>query len=300
MDFRSAKELFEVCEKEDISIGEAMLRREMMLFGVTREQANEQMARAYAIMKNSAKQAITTPVKSIGGLIGGESEKITRRSLSHAPVCGALISKAMAYAMGTLEVNSSMGLIVAAPTAGSCGVVPGVFLAIQEEFNIPDEKMIEALFNAAAIGYLIMRNATVAGAEGGCQAEVGSACAMAACAIAELMGASRALALDAASSTLANLLGLVCDPIAGLVEAPCQKRNAMGAANALICAEMALSGIPSTIPLDEMIEAMYRVGTGLPSELRETARGGVAATPTGARLCSKIMGAAACTSCDCQ
>ena len=184
------------------------------------------------------------------------------------------------YSMAVLEVNASMGLIVAAPTAGSSGIVPGLLLALQEEYDRTDEDMIRALFTASAVGYLAMRNATVAGAVGGCQAEVGVASAMAAAAAVELMGGSPQQALGAASTALANLLGLVCDPIAGLVEAPCQSRNGIGAANALTCAEMALAGIEQMIPFDEMLETMYHVGRGLPAELRETALGGCAATKT--------------------
>jgi L-serine dehydratase len=182
-----------------------------------------------------------------------------------------------------------MGLIVAAPTAGSSGVIPGVFLAVQEAFSLSDETMTLAVFNAGAIGYLITTNATVSGAEGGCQAEVGAASAMAASAICELMGGSASQCLDAASTALTNVLGLVCDPIAGLVEAPCQKRNAMGASNALISAEMTLCGVRHLIPFDETVEAMYRVGKSMPSELRETAMGGMAATPTACQICKNIL-----------
>ena len=174
-----------------------------------------------------------------------------------------------------------MGLIVAAPTAGSSGVVPGVLLALQDEFNLSDEEITNALFNAGAVGYLAMRNATVAGAVGGCQAEVGVASAMAASAAVELMGGTPGQCLSAASTVLMNMLGLVCDPVGGLVECPCQSRNASGAANALTAAEMALSCIRQPIPFDEMLAAMYSVGKKLPYELRETALGGCAATPYG-------------------
>ena len=177
-----------------------------------------------------------------------------------------------------------MGLIVAAPTAGSSGIVPGLLLALQEEYGLEDDMVADGLFAASAVGYLAMRNATVSGAVGGCQAEVGVACAMAAAAAVELMGGTPAQSLDAASAALMNLLGLVCDPVGGLVECPCQNRNGAGAANALVCAETALSGIRQLIPFDEMLEAMYAVGRGLPLELRETALGGCAATPSGCRM----------------
>ena len=182
-------------------------------------------------------------------------------------------------------VNASMGLIVAAPTAGSSGVIPGVLCAAQEEYNMEDAVIIQALYTAAAVGYLITRNATTAGAEGGCQAEVGSASAMAAAAMTQLMGGTPSQCLDAASFALINILGLVCDPVGGLVEIPCQNRNAIGASNALISAEIALSGIQSVVPIDEAIEVMYRVGRSLPVTLRETSQGGTAMAPSACHAC---------------
>ena len=202
------------------------------------------------------------------------------RPKSSKSICGVPTSKAIMYAMGVLEVNASMGLVVAAPTGGSSGVIPGVFAAVSEEFGFDEDAIVNALFNAAAVGYIITRNASVSGAEAGCQAEVGSAAAMAASAVTQLMGGIPAQCLCAAGIALSNLMGLVCDPIGGLVEEPCQKRNAIGAANALICAEMALAGIKSIIPFDEMVECMLKVGIALPCELRETARGGIAVAPS--------------------
>ena len=187
-------------------------------------------------------------------------------------------------------MNASMGVIVAAPTAGSAGVVPSVIFALAEEFDIPDEKLCEALFTAGAVGSILMKNASVSGAEAGCQAEIGSAAAMAAAAAVELMGGTPEQCFEAASIAIGNMLGLVCDPIAGLVEAPCQSRNAAGASNAITSAEMALAGIKSAIPFNEMTDAMYRVGKKLPMELRETALGGCAATPTGCALKCSIFG----------
>ena len=232
-------------------------------------------------MKESASSPVADPRRSIGGLIGGEAKLLSEHRSSGKAVCGNVLSRAITYACAVLEVNTSMGLIVAAPTAGSSGVVPGVLLALQEEFNLSDEEITNALFNAGAVGYLAMRNATVAGAVGGCQAEVGVASAMAASAAVELMGGTPGQCLSAASTVLMNMLGLVCDPVGGLVECPCQSRNAAGAANALAAAEMALSDIRQPIPFDEMLAAMYSVGKKLPYELRETALGGCAATPYG-------------------
>ncbi len=283
--FTTGSELLEVCAQQQCTIAEAMLEREVRYYNTTKEQALARMGHSYEIMKEAVHEGQTEELHSMGGLIGGEAKKISAHRAQTAPLCGSIVSKAMSYAMGVLEVNASMGLIVAAPTAGSSGVIPGVLCTLQEEHGFTDEQMIMALFNAGAVGYLIMYNATVAGAEGGCQAEIGAAAAMAASAAVELMGGTPRQCLDAASSVIGTMLGLVCDPIGGLVEAPCQKRNAVGASNALVCAEMTLSGVGNLIPFDEMVEAMYKVGRSLPYELRETALGGVAATPTACQLC---------------
>lgn len=289
MDFRSGNELLKICKEQGLPISEIMLRREEEELGVKREDAMARMAHSWQIMKRAVRKAIEEPVKSMGGLIGGEASRMNARRLEGHSICGTVTSKAIAYAMGVLEVNASMGLIVAAPTAGSSGIIPGVFTALQEEFGFSDEQMVQALFHTAAVGYLIMRNATVAGAQGGCQAEVGSSAAMAASAVTELMGGAPEQSLGAASIAITNLMGLVCDPIAGLVEAPCQNRNAVGAANALVCAEIVLSGTRSVVPFDEILEASYRVGLRMPMELRETALGGAAATPTACELCKGIL-----------
>lgn len=286
MNFKSGQELIKICDEKNISISEAMILRETEDLGGDYKEVIEKMGHAWSIMKESAKVALKGNIVSMGGLIGGESAKLNkRRESGQKPVCGTLMSKAISYAMGVLEVSSSMGLIVAAPTAGSSGVIPGAFLAIQEEMKLSDEDMIKALFNAGAIGYLISYNATVAGAEGGCQAEVGSASAMAASAITELMGGTPRQCLHAATGAIANLLGLICDPIGGLVEAPCQQRNAMGVSNALISAEIALSSIRNVVPFDEVVTVMYNVGRSMPHELRETALGGLATAPSACSMC---------------
>ncbi|MFV0344512.1 MAG: L-serine ammonia-lyase, iron-sulfur-dependent, subunit alpha [Anaerocolumna sp.] len=288
MDFKTGEALLNICKESNISIGDAMLLREVDDIGSPREEALDKMAHSWDIMKKAAKASLEEDIVSMGGLIGGEAKRIRNRSISGKPsVCGSIVSKAICYAMGVLEVNSSMGLIVAAPTAGSCGVIPGTFLAIQEELGFTDDEMIKALFNAGAVGYLIAYNATIAGAEGGCQAEVGSASAMAASAITELMGGTPRQCLDAATSAISNLLGLVCDPIGGLVEAPCQQRNAVGASNALICVEIALSGTQNIVPFDEAVGVMHHVGKTMPGELRETAMGGMAVAPSALSRCIK-------------
>lgn len=286
MDFFNGCELIDYCQELHLPISEVMLEREITLGHVTREAVSQRLDKVLEIMKQAATKPLEAPGKSIGGLIGGEAKRVAQHALSKTHICGAPLSKAIAYSMAVLEVNASMGLIVAAPTAGSSGVLPGVLLAIQEEHQLSDQQLHSGLLNASAIGYLLMRNASVSGAEAGCQAEVGAASAMAASAIVEMMGGSPESCLNAASFALSNLLGLVCDPIAGLVESPCQSRNAIGVANAITCAELALSGITHPIPFDEMAEAMFRVGKSLPFELRETAMGGCAGTPTGCNLCN--------------
>ncbi len=285
MDFKNASELLELSQNHNLKISQLMKSREIELGGISSEECDQKMARALAIMKESAHTPIVSPLKSMGGLIGGESRKLHDFQSSGNSICGSVLGKAMTYAMAVLETNASMGLIVAAPTAGSAGIVPGLLIALQEEYQFSDEQILEALYNASAIGYLAMRNATVAGAVGGCQAEVGVASAMAASATVELMGGTAQQCLNAASTVLMNMLGLVCDPVGGLVEYPCQNRNAAGVANALIAAEMALAGVPQLIPLDEMMASMYSVGKRLPAELRETALGGCATTPSACAAC---------------
>ena len=285
MDFKSSVELLELCRQTQCPISEVMRRRECELGETTRDQVDHRMAKVLEIMRASAALPLKKPSRSMGGLIGGESKKLYDHAARGKAICGDILQRAMTYAMGVAEVNASMGLIVAAPTAGSAGIVPGLLLALQDCYKISDDRLVDALFNAGAVGYLAMRNATVAGAVGGCQAEVGVAAAMAASATVELMGGAPEQCMDAGSTVLMNLLGLVCDPVGGLVEYPCQNRNAAGVANALIAAELALSGVRQLIPFDEMLDAMYAVGRRLPIELRETALGGCAAAPSACAAC---------------
>ena len=286
MDFKNAKELIKICDEEQCLISEAMRRRECDLGEIPRDAADHQMNQVLEVMRNSAHQPLKNPVKSMGGLIGGEAKKLSDHVAKGRGICGDVLERAMTYAVAVLEVNASMGLIVAAPTAGSAGVVPGLLLALQDTYSISDGRIVDGLYNAGAIGYLAMRNATVAGAVGGCQAEIGVAAAMASSAAVELMGGTPRQSLDAASTVLMNMLGLVCDPVGGLVEYPCQNRNASGVDKSLIAAELSLSGVTQLIPFDEMLETMYAVGKRIPIELRETALGGCAASPSACKFCS--------------
>ncbi len=284
-DFKNAQKLLNLCERKQKPISEIMKQRECDMAEMSMPEVCARMAKALEIMRQSAFAPLKSSVPSMGGLIGGQAKMLSDNFEKKGAVCGSVLSRGITYAMAVLEVNASMGVIVAAPTAGSSGIVPGLLLSLQQSYSFSDGQMIDALFNAGAIGYLAMRNATVAGAVGGCQAEVGVAAAMAASAAVELMGGSPTQSLDAASTVLINMLGLVCDPVGGLVEYPCQNRNAAGVANALAAAEIALAGIRQMISFDEMLDTMYHVGKRIPYELRETALGGCAATPSGCKFC---------------
>ncbi len=289
MDFHTAEELLELCS-QGMDIATVMREREVTQGETDSVTVEERMKKALSIMRTSAHTPLTEVLPSTGGLIGGEAEKLNNNMLNGKNICGSVMSKALIYSQAVPEMNASMGVIVAAPTAGSSGVLPAVLFALEEEFNLTEEKLLDGMFTAGAVGYLLMKNASVSGAQAGCQAEVGSASAMAAAAAVAMMGGTAQQSLDAASIALGNLLGLVCDPIAGLVEAPCQSRNAIGAANSLTCAEMALSGIKAVVPFTEMAAAMLRIGVKLPGELRETALGGCATTPTGCAHNCRIFG----------
>lgn len=287
--FNNSKELVEICKKNKKKIWEVMVLREMQNTEKSYDEIFEQMKDNLCTMLDAVEKGLNNNQKSISGLVGGDAKLLKERYDNNGGLAGRRTLRAVAGAMGVLEINASMGQIVAAPTAGSSGILPGVLSTMKEEFNVDDDRLVEALFTASAIGLIITKNATVSGADGGCQAETGSAAAMAAAALVELEGGSPDDSLHAASITIKNILGLVCDPIAGLVECPCVKRNAIGAANALVSADMALAGITSVIPFDEVVEAMYKVGKSLSSDLKETALGGLAATPTAKKIEKQIF-----------
>lgn len=290
VEFHSGEDLLEMCKKQNKRIAEVVIENEMELTGDSYKEVLAKMKNNLKVMRQSIDKGLKENIKSVSGMIGGDAKAMNEYYKKNKSVSGNLMVKAVSSALSVTEVNAAMGQIVAAPTAGSCGIIPGALLTSAEEIEASEEKIIEALFAAAGIGNIITQNATVAGAEGGCQAETGSAAAMAAAGIVELTGGTPEEALHAAAITIKNILGLVCDPIAGLVEAPCSKRNAIGTANALISADMARAGIKSIIPFDEVVEAMYKVGKSMPCELKETALGGLAATPTGKKLKKEIFG----------
>ncbi|MBE5780772.1 MAG: L-serine ammonia-lyase, iron-sulfur-dependent, subunit alpha [Clostridiales bacterium] len=278
MDFTTGVDLLKICESQGISIAEAMKRREVTVMSGNRDEMVQQMELNLKVMEESILRGMETE-RSESGLSGGDAEKLLRYSKGDT-IAGGAFCEAVAASMAVVEWNAAMGRIVAAPTAGASGILPGVLISVGKQKNISEEKLVDALFTAAGVGMLIALNATVAGADGGCQAETGTGASMAAAALVELMGGTPKMALDAAAMALKNVMGLVCDPVHGLVECPCVKRNAIGAANAMLCADMALSGITSVIPFDEVVTTMASVGRALPSELRETALGGLAVTPT--------------------
>ena len=248
------------------------------------------------VMDECIEPGSAADLRSTSGLTGGDAHRMRAALDGGSCVAGGLVGAAVQRALAVSELNAAMGRVVAAPTAGSCGILPAAVLSMRDERNCPEPACVMALFCAAAVGLVIEHVATLAGAEGGCQAETGAAAAMAAAAIVELAGGTPTQVADAASMAIQALLGLVCDPVAGLVEVPCVRRNATGVSVAITCADMALAGIGATIPFDEAVAAMRRVGSSLPPTLRETGEGGLAATPTGQRLAGCAFGD--CGSCD--
>ena len=287
---RSGEELIKICEENSISLSEYAIRREMEDREVSREDLFLKMKKTLDVMRHGATEAREKEVYSVSGLIGGDGYKLQEYLKSGKSLTGDTMILAMAMALSSSEVNASMGRIVACPTAGSCGIIPAVILTAGEGLGKSDEDLIKALFASSAIGMIIGRNATFAGAEGGCQAECGSAAAMAAGAVVEMMGGTPKMSLDAGAIVFKNVMGLVCDPVAGLVEVPCAKRNSSGAISALCTADLVMAGVESKIPFDDALSAMYKVGRSLPAALRETALGGVAVTKAGLELRKKVFG----------
>lgn len=288
MNIKNGQELIEKCKDKNINIYEFAINEEITESRLSRKEVYKKMENNLKVMQSSGLAGINKKVFSVSGLIGGDAKKMYEYSKGKT-LSGNIMTKAMAYALSTSEFNASMGKIVAAPTAGASGILPAVFLIMEKEHGLSKEKLVKGLFTASTIGAIIAQNATISGAEGGCQAECGSASAMAAGAIVEMMGGSPEEALNAGAIVFKNILGLVCDPVAGLVEIPCAKRNASGAVNALTAADMSLAGISSKIPFDETVSAMYKIGKSLPESLRETGLGGLAGTKTGKKLEKKVF-----------
>lgn len=288
--FDDADQLLAACRELNMNIGDVMRVREERMVGADRAAAN--MRRVIEVMRDETTATLAQPQRSLGGFLNGEARRVDQNRAQYAPsLLGCTLTEAAARAMAALERSATMGVIVAAPTAGSAGVVPGCVLAVapllaQSRDEI-DEMIAEALYCAAAVGLILSTTACVAGAEGGCQAEVGSAAAMAAAALVQMHGGSPEQVLDAAAITISNMLGLVCDPVGGLVEVPCQARNAQGVAAAFTGAQLALSGVRSLVPFDEMAAVMLQVGHALPAALRETAKGGIATAPSALSACAR-------------
>ena len=288
-EYKSISELVNAASSAGKTISEVVLADQAEQLCISPDALFERMDARLSVMEDSVKAGMNPALRSTSGLTGGDASRMWDHAASGG-ICGGFTNRAMARALAVSENNAAMGKIVAAPTAGSCGILPGAVVSMLDEGRCSREAAVMALFTAGAFGMVIAQNASIAGAEGGCQAECGSAAAMAAAALVELMGGTPQQCAHACAMAIKNQLGLVCDPVAGLVEIPCIKRNVSGVAIAFSSAEMALAGIVSKIPADECIGAMREVGCSIPTALRETAKGGLAATPTGERLREQVFG----------
>ncbi|MDR3590078.1 MAG: L-serine ammonia-lyase, iron-sulfur-dependent, subunit alpha [Negativicutes bacterium] len=287
--FNHISDLLAISQEMAIPLSEIGWRWETERSDASPQAVWDNMAASLTVMRESVQTGLTQQEKSFSGLVGGDAARLISRADSPVCLAGPVAARAAAYAMAVNELNACMGRIVACPTAGSCGILPGAMLAAAEFFHFDDPALIRGLFTAAVIGLVIAENASISGAYGGCQAECGSAAAMAAGAIVEMAGGTPQQSGEAVALSLKNMLGLVCDPVAGLVEIPCVKRNAFGAVHALVAAEMAMAGIQSVIPADEVIAAMHQIGLSMPKALRETSEGGLAKTPTAQKITERIL-----------
>lgn len=283
----SIQELVEAAESTGRKISDVVLENECRKMEQSPEELLKKMERTFDVMEEAAKEGLKPGLKSPSGLSGGNADKL-KSFLDKGIMGSGLFTRAMVKAIAVSEYNACMGKIVAAPTAGSSGILPAVLLTVKEEFGISREDIVRSLFTSAGIGMVIAKQASISGAQGGCQAECGSASAMAAASAVELLGGTPSMAAHACAIAFKNVMGLVCDPVAGLVEVPCVKRNASGAVNALEAATLALAGIESVIPADEVILAMGKVGTQMPWELKESAEGGLAATKTAREISCRL------------
>ncbi|MCQ1331878.1 L-serine ammonia-lyase, iron-sulfur-dependent, subunit alpha [Staphylococcus aureus] len=291
--FDSIRETIDYAVENNMSFADIMVKEEMELSGKSRDEVRAQMKQNLDVMRDAVIKGTTGDgVESVTGYTGHDAAKLRDYNETHHALSGYEMIDAVKGAIATNEVSAAMGIICATPTAGSSGTIPGALFKLEKTHDLTEEQMIDFLFTSALFGRVVANNASVAGATGGCQAEVGSASAMAAAAAVAIFGGSPEASGHAMALAISNLLGLVCDPVAGLVEIPCVMRNAIGSGNALISADLALAGIESRIPVDEVIEAMDKVGRNLPASLRETGLGGLAGTPTGEAIKRKIFGTA--------
>ena len=290
LNYNTIAGLVEQAEQAGKPISELVLAQQAEQTERTEGDLYEEMRRTFRVMEESVASGIDPDLRSTSGLTGGAAYRMQQAVREGRTICGKVFGGALTRALAVSELNASMGRIVASPTAGSCGILPAAVLTIRDARGLDERTCVMSLFTASAVGMVIANNACLAGAQGGCQAECGSASAMAAAALVELAGGAPDMVANAAAIAIKNILGLVCDPVAGLVEIPCIKRNASGVANALCAAELALAGITSAIPADEVILTMKRVGDTMPAALRETAEGGLAMTPTGRRLFKQVFG----------
>ena len=299
--YLSIAELVDQATAQGERISQIVLRDQAEQMDTEPQVLFRKMRENYHVMQESIQKGADPDIKSTSGLTGGDAWKLYSVYEKKKSLTGSFMAGAMGRALAVSELNAAMGRIVAAPTAGSCGILPAAIVTMQEEYSLDEYDCVMALFTASAVGMVIGNNASLAGASGGCQAECGSASAMAAAAIVELAGGTPQMSGEACAIAIKNILGLVCDPVAGLVEIPCIKRNAGGVTTAFMAAELALAGITSHIPADETILAMKRIGDTMPASLRETAEGGLAMTPTGQALNTRVFGenadAASCSSC---
>lgn len=289
LEYSSVMELAREAKRQGLSLGRLVLMDQAEQMHKTPESLLTVMDEQLRVMEQSAVHGSRRDIRSQSGLTGGDGWRMTRYAEEGHPLGGDFCARAMAIALSVAECNAAMGKIVASPTAGSCGILPGAVLTMMQLRETDRQRACLALMAAGGVGMVIARQASISGAEGGCQAECGSAAAMAAAALVELNGGTPEMAAHAVAMAIKNQLGLVCDPVAGLVEVPCVKRNAGGVMCAITAADMALAGIRSVIPVDEVISAMREVGESLPCALRETAQGGLAATPTAQELARKIF-----------
>jgi L-serine dehydratase len=287
--FKSLLEIVSKAEALAIPLHEVIISEEVEQGQEQRQILIERMRYRLEVMRQSAMQGLEQPIRTLSGMTEGNAYRMwSWMQGGGKPVSGGILGRALARAIAIGEVNAGMGRIVAAPTAGASGILPAVLITLQEAYGVEDERVIDALFTAGGVGTVIVHRASISGAAGGCQAETGSAAAMAAAAAVELMGGTARQSMHAVAITLQNMLGLVCDPVAGLVEVPCIKRNAGGVAQCFVAIDLVLAGVESTIPADEVIDAMREVGQRMAPTLRETAQGGLAHTPTGRSLAKKI------------